>query len=107
MGGRIAIGSGRFRVEEVQEVRELAIEESVTKFAKKMGWLSFKFTSPGNRGVPDRIYFKSGRTLLIEFKAPGKKPTKLQEHVINRLKENGIETHVVNCKETGHAIFIA
>ena len=33
---------------------------------------------PSQRGVPDRLYFKSGELVIVEFKAPGKKPTPYQ-----------------------------
>lgn len=88
-------------------MRERDIEKTVTKHAKLLGWLCFKFSSPGQRGVPDRIYFKDGTAVLIEFKAPGKRPTKLQLKTIENLKEKGITTHVIDSIETGKAVFTA
>ena len=52
-------------------MRESAIEKAVTAHAKKNGWISFKWVSPSQRGVPDRLYFKSGELVIVEFKAPG------------------------------------
>ena len=60
-------------------MRESEIEKKVSNYAKTQGWLSYKFVSPSNRGVPDRIYLKAGKCIFIEFKAPKKKPTKLQD----------------------------
>lgn len=88
-------------------MREKDIEKAVTDYAKSLGWLSFKFTSPNNRGVPDRIFFRAGRVILIEFKAPGKRPTRLQQRTIENFINAGIETHVIDCKEKGRAIFNA
>ena len=50
-------------------MRERDIERKVTQFASGLGCLAYKFTSPTNRGVPDRIYLYKGRALFIEFKA--------------------------------------
>ena len=86
---------------------ESKIETEVSKHAKLLGWLSYKFTSPNNRAVPDRIYFREGRTILIEFKQLGKKPTKLQTKVINDLKKQLIDVYVVDNIEQGKGIFNA
>ena len=86
---------------------ESKIEKDVTNYAKLLGWLSYKFTSPSCRGVCDRIYFKSGITILIEFKQLGKKPTKLQQHQINKLKNELIPVYVVDSIATGKDIFNA
>lgn len=86
---------------------ESKIEKAVCDYAKLMGWLSFKFTSPNNRAVPDRIFFKEGHTILIEFKQLGKKPTKLQQHQIDKLKEQLMPVYVVDSIEKGKDIFNA
>lgn len=68
---------------------EAKIERAVCLWAKSQGILSFKFTSPAHRGVPDRIFFHKGKTALIEFKAPEGKLSALQEDVIAQLREQG------------------
>jgi hypothetical protein len=78
---------------------ERDIEGKVVDIAKKNGWLSFKFVSPAQRGVPDRIFMKSGRILFIEFKAPGKQPTPLQDHIIRKMVDAGCEVHVCDSVE--------
>jgi len=88
-------------------MRESLIEKKVSDYAKLLGWLTYKFTSPQNRGVPDRIYFREGVTLLIEFKAPGKTPTKLQQSHIKKLKDQLINVYVVDSIEQGKDIFNA
>jgi len=88
-------------------MRESVIEKKVSDYAKLLGWLSYKFTSPSNRGVPDHIYFREGRTILIEFKAPGKLPTKLQQKHIQRLQDQLIHVYVVDDIEQGKEIFNA
>jgi len=86
---------------------ESTIEKHVTKYAKNLGWLSYKFSSPSNAGVPDRIYFREGRTLLIEFKQKGKQPRALQQFHINKLKEELIPVYVVDSINSGKEIFNA
>ena len=88
-------------------MRESLIEKKVTEYAKLQGWLSYKFVSPNNRAVPDRIYFREGHTVLIEFKQLGKKATKLQQHVIDKLKTELIPVYVVDSVESGKDIFNA
>ena len=88
-------------------MRESVIEKKVSDYAKLLGWLAYKFSSPQNSGVPDHIYFREGRTILIEFKALGKKPSKLQVRHIKRLQEQLIPVFVVDSIEKGKDIFNA
>lgn len=88
-------------------MRESKIEKEVGQHAKALGWLGFKFSSPGNRGVPDRAYFRDGRTVLVEYKAPGKRPTKLQTRVIEEIRAQKITVAVIDGIETGKAFFDA
>ena len=81
---------------------ERDIEHKVTDIAKKKGWLTFKFVSPAQRGVPDRIFMKDGRIVFIEFKAPGKKPTELQDHIMRKMVDAGCEVHVCDSVEDGY-----
>jgi hypothetical protein len=69
---------------------EKSIEAAVTKYAKAQGCLCYKFVSPSNRGVPDRIIIgPTGKVLFLELKAPGRVPTPLQKHVIAQLVGKG------------------
>jgi len=85
-------------------VREAYIERRVTELAKAKGWLSFKWVSPSQRGVPDRMYFKDGKLVLVEFKAPGKKPTPYQEAIHRRLLAAGVTVHVIDSVEDGEKL---
>ena len=82
-------------------MRESKIEEAVCKYAKEQGCLVYKFTSPGRRSVPDRIFIHKGHVFFVEFKAPGKKPTKGQEREMERLREQGIKVYVCDDIEGG------
>lgn len=86
-------------------MRERDIEAKVCDLAKRAGWLAYKFVSPSQRSVPDRIFIRAGRIVFVEFKAPGAKPTTLQSRMIERLQGAGCEVHVCDSVEAGcHAL---
>lgn len=68
---------------------EKKLEKRCCDVARANGWWTRKFSSPSNRGVPDRIFLKEGRVLFIEFKAPGNEPTKLQAQEILEILDHG------------------
>ena len=82
-------------------MRESKIEKIVCEYAKSKSWLVYKFVSPSNRGVPDRILFKNGKTILIEFKSTGKKLRKLQEKVIKDIKKEKIKVYIIDSINDG------
>lgn len=88
-----------FKVNKVQ--REAAIEKKSKEEAKKIGWASFKFVSPGHNGVPDQMFIKSGVVAFIEYKTAVGRLSKLQEICINDLKNMGCLVFVARSpKET-------
>lgn len=80
-------------------IRERDIEAKVVKWAKANGWLTYKFVSPSQRGVPDRVFIKDGVVVFIEFKAPGKKPTALQASTIKKMREQRVTVWVMDSAE--------
>jgi len=86
-------------------MRESEIETKVCNHAKYLGWLCYKWVSPGNRSVPDRIFFRNGKTIIIEFKAKGKRPTKLQQKTISKLQDQYIPTYVIDDVGEGIVLF--
>ncbi len=68
---------------------ESQIEAAVAKYARDRGVTVLKLNGPGNRGKPDRMFMFRGRVLVIEFKAPGKKPTKLQQSWLDTFNAQG------------------
>ena len=59
---------------------EKEIEKFLVREVKKLGGISFKFISPGNAGVPDRIVILPiGKVIFVELKTDKGKLTKLQE----------------------------
>ena len=73
---------------------EAQIEAAACRWAIDNGWLSYKFTSPARRSVPDRMFIKEGRVVYVEFKRPGGRLTEGQEREIKKLREAGAEVHV-------------
>lgn len=59
---------------------EKELEAKFRERVKKAGGRAYKFVSPGNSGVPDRLVILPGGYIgFVELKQRGKKPTKLQE----------------------------
>lgn len=81
---------------------EKDIEKKVCDYAKKLGILAYKFTSPNRRSVPDRMFINStGLVWFIEFKKPGGKLTEGQIREIERLESRSVRVYVINEVENG------
>ena len=84
---------------------EKDIEKKACEWAKSQGWLTYKFTSPNRRSVPDRIFVKQGHVIFIEFKRPGGRLTSGQEREIEKLVDHGAEVHVAySVEEVQHCL---
>lgn len=84
---------------------EKDIERKVCDYAKSLGILCYKFTSPSRRSVPDRIVVaQNGRVFWIEFKRKGQKPAPAQIVEIERLQKQGATVYVVDSVELGKQI---
>ena len=60
-------------------MKEREIEEKLRKAVRQKGGLCWKFISPGNAGVPDRIVLmQKGKAAFVEVKAPGETMRLLQ-----------------------------
>lgn len=81
-------------------MRESELENKFREAVKKAGGIAFKFVSPGNAGVPDRIaVLPGGRIGFVELKANGNNPTKLQLMQMKRLKNLGCFVCVLDTPE--------
>lgn len=66
--------------------REKEIEQKLRAEIEKLGGVFWKFTSPGNDGVPDRIaIFPDCRLVFVELKKSTGKLSAVQRYQINRL----------------------
>jgi hypothetical protein len=68
---------------------ESAIEHKVVNYCRSQELLTYKFTSPSQRGVPDRIILGKGKVMFLELKQYGKRPTVLQLWEIKRIQSAG------------------
>ena len=76
---------------------ENEVEKKLVSKVKEMGGRAYKFVSPGNNGVPDRLVVLPGNKVgFAEIKRPGGKPRKLQYAQIRFLKKLGCYTMVVS-----------
>lgn len=85
-------------------LRESQIQRSVVELAKKQGFLAIKLTTLGrfgSSGWPDYMFLREGRVVFIEFKAPGKKTTPLQDSRHSALRRAGFKVYVVDNRQDG------
>lgn len=76
---------------------EKELEAKLRDAVKQQGGQAYKFTSPGNTGVPDRlVVFPDGKIGFIELKQTGKKPTKNQMLQMNRLTALGCKVYLLD-----------
>ena len=81
-------------------MQERYLERACGKIAKAHDLLFYKFQSPGNNGVPDRIVIgPGGRIVFVEFKTPVGTLTALQKRQIEKLESKGAEVHVIRSTE--------
>ena len=82
------------------KLRERDIEQYLVRQVQKIGGKAFKFSSPGNRAVPDRICcLPKGHVVFVECKAPGRKPTPLQARTIQAMRNHDHEVLIIDSKE--------
>ena len=79
---------------------EKEIENYLIRKIKNKKGIAYKFTSPGNSGVPDRLcLLPNGKIFFVELKSPGKKPRALQENQIRKITALGQRVYVLDSKE--------
>lgn len=77
-------------------MKESAIEARLVREVKKRGGLCYKFTSPGNPGVPDRIVIlPGGTTIYVELKTEIGRLAKIQKWQIEELRKRGADVRVL------------
>lgn len=81
-------------------VRERDIERWLVSLIKRMGGEAFKFVSPGNDGVPDRLVcMPGGRIYFVELKTDRGRPSGLQQWQMERLRRLGVSVHLITGME--------
>ncbi len=85
---------------------ERDIEKKVVAYGKSLGCLCYKFTSPSQRSVPDRLFIMpNGRgVFFIEFKRLGQKPTPAQAVEIEKIRKQGAMVYVLDDVQRGKGL---
>ena len=79
---------------------EKTLEARLVREIETRGGMALKYTSQFHRGIPDRIcLLPGGLSVFVELKSTGKKPTKLQQHALERLDQMGHPNCVIDCTE--------
>ena len=81
---------------------ESQLERKVVEWCRRHHLLTYKFTSPSNRGVPDRIVVcpTNGCLIFVELKQQGKKPTALQLKKKDEIEAIGAKWFLVDGEES-------
>lgn len=76
---------------------ENRVETKLRQEVERIGGKAYKFESPGNMGVPDRIIcIPPGRVVFVETKRPkGGRLSRIQKYRIAELTEMGITVRVI------------
>lgn len=88
------------RITHRAEVSEKAIEKYLVGKVGAIGGICLKYSNPCMAGYPDRLVcLPHGRTVWVELKSRGRKPTRIQSIRHRELEGIGHEVHVIDCKE--------
>lgn len=81
-------------------MREKEIEHKLKEWVEARGGKCFKWSSPSNRGVADRIViFPGGRVFFVEVKTKVGRPTKLQEKFNREMTQMGCHSYIIRGME--------
>lgn len=75
---------------------EAPLQDWACAKAEAAGWYYRKVRWVGRRNAPDNVFAKDGRTVWIEFKRPGEEARATQGREIQRMRDAGMEVHVVD-----------
>tara|TARA_R110000796_G_C14509302_1_gene429731 strand:+ start:964 stop:1263 length:300 start_codon:yes stop_codon:yes gene_type:complete len=79
--------------------RENNVENYLLKEMKRIGGLSYKWTSPGKRGVPDRINIYKGNIYLVEVKTKDGEASSSQLRVAKHIFNQGVFVYFLDSHE--------
>lgn len=75
---------------------ESEIEKRLVREIRKMGGMAYKFVSPGNTGVPDRIVILPGVITFVELKTETGRLSPGQKRQIGKLQDLGMKVVVLH-----------
>lgn len=77
-------------------MRESSIESKLVRMVHERGGLCYKFVSPGNPGVPDRIVITpAGRTVYVELKTEVGRLAAIQKWQHEELRKRGADVRTL------------
>ena len=76
------------------------LERKLVRKIKDLGGMAIKLTSQYSKGDPDRLCLIFDETpFFVEVKSTGEKPTKIQLHVHEKIRELGFEVFIIDTTE--------
>lgn len=76
---------------------ESAIEAKLVRGIKQLGGKAYKFVSPGNAGVPDRmVLLPGGQIIFVELKTERGRLSPIQKNTIGAMRELGADIDVLH-----------
>lgn len=101
MSVNIARRNARRNTDPEKKVEKRLVDRIMTD----LGGIAWKFTSPGTRGVPDRIIVLNGLICFVELKRPeGGRLTDEQQWRIKQLQNQGMKAYVIRNTEQVDAL---
>lgn len=77
-------------------MKESSIEAKLVRMVRAKGGLCYKFVSPGNPGVPDRIVITPvGRTIYVELKTEVGRLAAVQKWQQEEMRKRGAEVRTL------------
>ena len=77
-------------------MKESQIEAKLGKLVRSYGGLYFKFVSPGNPGVPDRLLIlPGGRIVFVELKTEVGRLAAIQNWQLAEMQKRGADVRVL------------
>ncbi|WP_418427931.1 VRR-NUC domain-containing protein [Anaerotruncus massiliensis (ex Liu et al. 2021)] len=77
-------------------MKESAIEARLVKMVRERGGLCYKFVSPSNPGVPDRIVITpDGRSIYVELKTEIGRLATIQRWQLDEMRKRGADVRVL------------
>ena len=80
-------------------MKEKDLEREYKTLVKKLGGVTYKWVSPGRRGIPDQITFIEGQTYAVELKTKIGRLHPLQKLTHRELAQNGVTVCIVYGEE--------
>jgi Holliday junction resolvase len=78
---------------------ESKIQAKIKARFENAGWIVVKLIQTSCNGIPDLMCLKGGKTVFVEVKQPGKKPTELQQFRHDQLTQNGFQVFILSSEK--------